>query len=213
MIYHVWQRAVRADLGPVVIATCGPEIGDVMRSFGANVVETDPNIPSGTDRIWEALKSLPENNYDLVMNLQGDLPGIEIETLKAAIKPFSKPWVDVATVAAPIHNKGEINNENVVKIAMSDPIDNISRAFYFSRQPIPHQAKTYYHHIGVYVYKKHILERFVSLLPTSTEKCERLEQLRGLEDGMSFGVAVVNTPPQSVDTQADLDLVRLMWKN
>lgn len=213
MVMRVWQRAVAANMGQVIIATCGNEIGDVMKAYGAEVVITDPDLPSGTDRIWAALQEIKLNDVDVVVNLQGDLPNIPPIYLNEVLKPLQNPMIDISTIAAPITNPSEINNDNVVKIAMSAPVNNISNALYFSRQAIPYGADTYFHHIGVYAYRYQALQKFVELSSSYLEKCERLEQLRALEAGMRLGVAVVDKPPQSVDTQADLDLVRRMWNH
>ncbi len=214
MIVHVMQRAVEAQMGPVVVACCGPEIADVVEKKGGVAIVTDPNLPSGTDRIWAAVESLSENlQPDIIVNLQGDLPNINVETLRAVLRPLENPEVDISTVASVIKNPEEITNPNVVKIALAKETEHRGRGLYFSRQAIPFEAPTYYHHIGVYAYRYKALKRFVSLPASPLEKAERLEQLRALEDGMRIDVELVETIPQSVDTLSDLNSVRAWFQN
>lgn len=217
MIVHVWRRGMAADLGPVVVACCGPEIAGAIERVGGQAIITDPNLPKGSDRIYVALKQVDEGNsgqpHDIIINLQGDLPTIDATLLHQVLAPFENPDVDIATLAAPIKHKDELNNPNVVKIAMTEPQKTASgalvgRALYFSRSPIPSGGQIHYHHIGVYAYRRKALEAFVQLQMSSLEKAEQLEQLRALEAGLRIDVAVVDSIPQSVDTPDDLDKVR-----
>lgn len=208
MIVRVWRQAVAANLGPVIVACCGEEIASVIRRVGGVAVITDPDLPSGTDRIHAALKEIdPQNNHKIVVNLQGDLPTIDPGLVQAVLMPLIKNGYDMGTLAAPIQVPGEIENPNVVKIAMTQPDDGVSRALYFSRSAIPANASPFYHHVGVYAYQRAALDKFVKLAPSYLEKTEKLEQLRALEAGMSIGVALIDHIPQSVDTEDDLKAV------
>lgn len=218
MVVHVWRRGVEADIGPVVVACCGPQIEEVIQNAGGQAVITDPALPKGTDRIYAALQQLdattPENSlHDVIINLQGDLPTISADLLRQVLIPLTNPAVDIATIAAPITRQEDLTNPNVVKIAMTHPQETASgvkvgRALYFSRSLIPAEGSTHYHHIGVYAYRRKALEAYVQLPVSSLEEAERLEQLRALEAGMRIDVAIVNEIPPSVDTPEDLEHVR-----
>jgi 3-deoxy-manno-octulosonate cytidylyltransferase (CMP-KDO synthetase) len=205
MVQHVWERAVAADIAPVVIATDHESIADIIRSLGGKVIMTHPDLPSGSDRAYAAVQAFdPQKQYDTIINLQGDLPDVSPKTIQAVLKPLKSSAFDVATLAAVITDKEELNNPNVVKIALSLRSGQGSQALYFSRSPIPSGPGPHYHHIGIYAYRRPVLERFVSMPPSPLETQEKLEQLRLLEDGVKFGVELVSKIPVSVDTEADL---------
>lgn len=207
MILKVWQQAVAADVGEVFVACCGNEIADIITDAGGKAVLTDPNHASGTDRIYEVIRGQSLSKDTIIINLQGDLPTISKESLKAVLDPLQNPKVDIATLAVAISDPQQIENPNVVKLALSFMKPSIGRALYFSRSPIPYGATEYYHHIGIYAYRMASLERYVSLRPSLLEKTERLEQLRALEDGMRIDVRIVDEVPYSVDTQEDLEAI------
>jgi 3-deoxy-manno-octulosonate cytidylyltransferase (CMP-KDO synthetase) len=211
MIQRVYEKAIEANIGDVLIACDGKEIADEVKKFGGKYVITDPNLPSGTDRIFAAYKEAASSqDFDAIINLQGDLPNIDPGAIKAAANSL-RDGFDISTIASKIKNRDEINNPNVVKIAVAPDASGAGNAFYFSRSPIPHgDVKTddYYHHIGIYAYTKESLEKFVSLAPSSLEKRESLEQLRALENNMKIAVQIVDTHPLSVDTKEDLEEVK-----
>lgn len=213
MIQRVYEQALATDLGDVVIACDGQEIADAAKKFGAKFVITDPNLPSGTDRIhaaFEAIKNQLDYTPEFVINLQGDLPTIDPQVIRDAAKTVASHDCDIATVASKIHEKSEIENPNVVKIAIAFKEKNVGRALYFSRCAIPHSKKLdsdFFHHIGIYAYKAEALKKFVKLAPSTLEQRESLEQLRALENDMKIFVKIVDTHPQSVDTAEDLQKV------
>ncbi|TNE58027.1 MAG: 3-deoxy-manno-octulosonate cytidylyltransferase [Alphaproteobacteria bacterium] len=210
MIVQVWRRAMEADLGPVCVAAGDPEIVEAVRAAGGEAVETDPNHPSGSDRIFEALSRLdPDGTHDVVINLQGDLPTINPATLRAVALPLEDPAVDISTLAVEIVREDEKTNPNVTKAVVSlKPGAETGRALYFTRATAPTGDGPIWHHIGIYGYRRAALERFVALPPSPLEQRERLEQLRALEDGMVIGVAIVGEVPAGVDTPEDLELAR-----
>lgn len=209
MVAQVLQRALEANVGPVMVACCGPEIADIVNQKGGTAILTDPELASGTDRVWAAVKDLPASSKpSIIINLQGDLPNIGTESLQAVLRPLENPAVDISTIASIIKNPEELTNPNVVKIALAKENETRGRALYFSRNPIPFGADTYYHHIGVYAFRYHVLEKFVSLPTSLLEKAERLEQLRAMEAGMRIDVELVDTIPHTVDTAVDLEAVR-----
>ncbi len=214
MIVHVWRRAVEANIGPVVVAAGEAAIVAAVETAGGRAVLTDPGHPSGSDRAFEALRRVdPDGAHDIVVNLQGDLPTLDPQLLRAILEPLADPAVDIATLAVEITEPAERSNPNVVKAAAGfAPGAAIARALYFSRAPVPwagaEDALPLYHHIGVYAYRRAALERFVELPPGVLEGRERLEQLRALEAGMRIDVALVDTLPLGVDTPADLARAR-----
>ncbi|HLT77649.1 MAG TPA: 3-deoxy-manno-octulosonate cytidylyltransferase [Ferrovibrio sp.] len=210
MIVHCLRRAREAGFARVAVACGDAAIAEAVRGAGGEAVMTDPNHPSGSDRIHEALVKLdPERRHDAVVNLQGDLPAIDPTVVSAALTPLGDAAIDIATLATPIVDSHEIDDPNVVKAVLSlEPGQTIGRALYFSRRPVPSGEGPLWHHIGIYAYRRAALERFVTLKPSPLEKREKLEQLRALENGMAIAAAVVDTLPLGVDTPADLERIR-----
>ncbi|MAG95842.1 MAG: 3-deoxy-manno-octulosonate cytidylyltransferase [Alphaproteobacteria bacterium] len=210
MIVHVWRRAQEAEVGPVVVACGETEIAEVVEAAGGRAVLTRPDHPSGSDRVWEALRAVdPDGRHQAVVNLQGDLPLIEPAAIRAVLEPLTEPAVDIATLVAEIVDDDERSDPNVVKAALAlESGARSGRALYFSRATVPAGEGPHYHHIGIYAYRREALERFVGLPPAALEKRERLEQLRALEAGMRIDGALVDTVPFGVDTPADLERAR-----
>lgn len=208
MIVQVWRRAQESGVGDVVVACDHGDIVQAIEAAGGRAILTDPQLPSGSDRIWAALQTLGQS-YDLIVNVQGDLPTLDPQLIQAAVGVMDDPQVDIATLVCPIRVADERTSPHVVKAVLSfGAHENQGRALYFSRAPVPHGAKTLYHHIGLYVYRQESLRRFVSLPPSPLELAEKLEQLRALEAGMRIDAAVVETVPLGVDTPEDLERAR-----
>ena len=213
MIVHVLRRAEAADAGRVVVATDTPAIAAAVEKAGGEAVMTREDHPSGSDRIWEALRKIdPKGKADIVVNLQGDLPTLEPRLVTDCIAPLATKGVDIATLAAEIKVEHERTAPSVVKVVGTavDGNPRRLRALYFTRATAPYGDGPLYHHIGIYAYRRAALERFVSLPPSPLELREKLEQLRALEAGMRIDVAVVDTVPLGVDTPADLEQARRM---
>ncbi len=210
MIVHVWRRAVAADIGPVVVACGDAEIAAAIEAVGGRAVMTDPDLPSGSDRVHAAIEDIdPAGRFDVVVNIQGDLPTLDAAVARAVLRPLAVPEADIATLAAPLA-AGEIDNPNVVKAVLAPgPAGAVRRALTFMRRP-PADAGALFHHIGIYAYRRRALARFVALPPSANEQREKLEQLRALDDGMRIDVALVDTVPFGVDTPADLDRARAL---
>ena len=210
MIVHVWRRAVQAKAGPVIVAAGDREIVDAIVAAGGEAVMTDPALPSGGDRVHAAAEIYdPQGKFDVVVNVQGDLPTLEPKLIAASVTPLANPVIDIATVVARITVPEELNDNAVVKAALSlEPGATIGPALYFSRNLIPSGPGDHYHHIGVYAFRRAALRKFVTLKPTALELRERLEQLRAIENGMRMAAAVVDTIPLGVDTPADLERAR-----
>jgi 3-deoxy-manno-octulosonate cytidylyltransferase (CMP-KDO synthetase) len=210
MIVQVCTRAAEARVGPVLVAAAEREIAEAVERAGYRAILTDPALPSGSDRIHQALQKFdPERRHDSVINLQGDLPTLDPALIAAVLEPLAEPAVEIATIAAAIRVEEERHDPNVVKVAAAfAPARITARALYFSRATIPSGQGEHYHHIGLYAYRRQALERFVALPPGILERREKLEQLRALEAGMRIEVALVDTIPLGVDTPADLERAR-----
>jgi 3-deoxy-manno-octulosonate cytidylyltransferase (CMP-KDO synthetase) len=214
MIVHVWRRAMEAAVGPVLVACAEAAIADAVRAAGGNAVLTRPEHPSGSDRIFEALQTAdPQGRHDAVINLQGDLPTVDPQAIRAVLAPLAEAAVDIGTIATLIASAEERDNPNMVKaaVAFRDPARGqplVGRALYFSRLSVPSGEGPHYHHVGIYAFRRKALARFVALPPGVLEQRERLEQLRALEAGMRIDVALVDSAPFGVDTPADLARAR-----
>ncbi|MBL6937541.1 MAG: 3-deoxy-manno-octulosonate cytidylyltransferase [Alphaproteobacteria bacterium] len=208
MIVRVWEQAVAAKIGPVVVAAAESEIAHAIALAGGRAVLTSPALPSGSDRIFEALQKVdPDSGHDVVVNLQGDLPALDPEMIRGVAGLLENSNADIATLAAEIDDPADYDNPAVVKPVVAWQ-GNRGRALYFSRARVPAGEGALYHHVGIYAYRRAALERFVSLPPSPLERRERLEQLRALEAGMSIAIAKVDSVPLSVDTPADLEKAR-----
>jgi 3-deoxy-manno-octulosonate cytidylyltransferase (CMP-KDO synthetase) len=209
MIVHVLRRAEAARIGRVAVATDTPEIAAAVTSHGGVAVLTQPDHPSGSDRIHEALGKLdPHGEAEIVINLQGDFPTILPGSIRSVLAPLADPAVDIATLAAQIHTEEESTAPSVVKVVGSQVGAGRLRALYFTRATAPWGDGPRYHHIGLYAYRRAALERFVSLPPSALERQEKLEQLRAIEAGMRIDVTIVDAVPRGVDTPADLETAR-----
>jgi 3-deoxy-manno-octulosonate cytidylyltransferase (CMP-KDO synthetase) len=209
MIVHVLRRAQEARLGPVAVATDSPEIAQAVERAGGQAVMTRTDHASGSDRISEALDRLdPQGHVGRVLNVQGDLPTIAAEDLRAVLEPLDDPAVDIATLAAEITSAAEKTNPNVVKVVGSPLGPRRLRALYFTRATAPAGEGPLYHHIGLYAYRRAALKRFVALPPSPLERREKLEQLRALEAGMRIDVVIVGGVPLGVDTAHELAQAR-----
>ncbi len=218
MIVHVWRRAVAAELGPVVVACAEAAVAEVVRRAGGRAVLTRADHATGSDRVFEAVETLdPEGRHDVVVNLQGDMPTIAPEVVRAVLAPLAEPRVDIATLVAEIIDPAERGDPSVVKAAAAFPRETaeappVARALYFSRAPVPWdggpQTLPLFHHIGIYAFRRAALGRFAALPPSALERRERLEQIRALEAGLRIDAALVDTIPLGVDTPADLARAR-----
>jgi 3-deoxy-manno-octulosonate cytidylyltransferase (CMP-KDO synthetase) len=211
MIVHVWRRAIEADIGPVFVAADDSRVVEAVEAAGGKAVLTRPDHQSGSDRIFEALGAVdPAGAYDIVVNVQGDLPTVERAAVRASLVPLADAAVDIATLATPIRRAEEKDDPNVVKAIGSEVAPGRLKALYFTRARAPWGEGELLHHIGLYAYRRDALRRFVSTPPSPLERREKLEQLRALEAGMRIDVMVVDAAPLGVDTPEDLERARAM---
>ncbi|UXT42233.1 3-deoxy-manno-octulosonate cytidylyltransferase [Agrobacterium tumefaciens] len=209
MIVQVALRAREAGAERIVVAVDDEQVFSAVKNAGFDVMMTRDDHQSGSDRIFEALqKADPYGKAEYVINVQGDLPTIEAETIRASLRPLENAAVDIATLTVEITDEEEKTNPNVVKVVGSPLSESRLRALYFTRTTAPYGDGPLYHHIGLYTYRRAALETFVSLPPSPLEKRERLEQLRALEAGMRIDAEIVSSVPLGVDTPHDLEKAR-----
>jgi 3-deoxy-manno-octulosonate cytidylyltransferase (CMP-KDO synthetase) len=214
MIVQCWKRAVEANIGQVLVAAAEVEIADAVRAQGGDAIVTDPALPSGSDRIAEALALRdPQRRFEYVVNLQGDLPTIDSLSIQRCLAGLTNELADISTIAARIEHDEDVANPNIVKaIAPLSDEREVAFARDFLRKVGPEHTSPYWHHIGVYAYKRAVLERFVAL-PVSEREAERkLEQMRAMDNGMRIAVVRVDTVPLGVDTPTELETARRMLR-
>lgn len=211
MIVHVYERCRAAGIGPVIVATGDEPVANAVEAAGGRAVLTTGAHASGSDRIAEALDRYdPEARHDVIVNVQGDLPLIASETIRATLAPLAEGEADIATPVAPIAAAAEADDPNVVKAACElAPGEIHGRALYFSRQAIPWgEGAALWHHIGLYAYRRAALAAFVAASPSHLERQEKLEQLRALALGQRIEAVAVDQVPFGVDSPDDLARVR-----
>lgn len=213
MICHVVNHANEANVGAVFVACDDDHIAEAVKKHGGQAIMTDSELPSGSDRIWQAVQRQIDQGGekpDIIINVQGDEPFLPPELLEEAVEVFQQnDWVDVVTFAHEISDEAEKLDPGMVKLVT----DMNGKAHYFSREPIPHGAAVMKRHIGFYAYKYSALEKFVANDPSPLELQEKLEQLRGLDIGLNYYVAMTDKAPIGVDTPEDLEKARALSKS
>ena len=215
IISHVSRKAEEANIGDVIVATEDREIVEDVKRNGFNAILTSNNHKTGTDRIHEALKKSNIRDVDLIMNLQGDEPAINIDDIKTLNNKMVENRSNLGTLAAIIKDYKNLENENIVKVITKKNLenDNFPEAKSFLRKS--KQMDNIYHHIGIYCYSKDILEKFVQLSQSKNEIENRLEQLRALDNNIDINVSLAKSSPIGVDTKEEyLALKKIMeYKN
>ncbi len=214
VIEHVYEACLKTGLGPVVIATESQHVVEVCQSFGAQAIITSDKCQSGTDRIYEATQGHSES---FIINVQGDEPFINPQTIVSIANVLrTDSSCDIATAVMATTDDTKIDNPNCVKAVLGKDM----RALYFSRSRVPFKREPssenkdfiYWHHCGIYGYRKEALKRFVSLPQSPLEKIEKLEQLRALEDGMTIKCVQIEPAGPAIDTPDDLRRAEEYWK-
>ena len=215
MIQRVCEQAWKSKLDAVVVATDDIRIADEVLKFGGKYVMTDPRHQSGTDRCCEAVQML-EEQYDAVINIQGDEPFIDPRHIDLLVDMISRDDTQLASLVKRVEEAEDLFGPSKVKVVM----DKTGKALYFSRNPIPFmqnvahekwlQKGRFYQHIGIYAYKTETLYQIAKMQPSALEQAESLEQLRWLENGLSIRMAVVAGESLSIDTPDDLAKAREM---
>ena len=202
MIQRVWEQAINSKIADVYVACAEKVVYDLITNLGGKAILTDPKIPTGTDRIYQAfLKIKNLNEFDNIINLQGDMPLIQSETIKKVLYPLENNY-SIGTLATSLDNK-EIENPNVTKVEVEWINNNIGRAKNFFRfnKNISHQI---FHHVGIYSFTKLSLEKFVNLPKSKNETIHNLEQFRAIDSEINIGITYVPDIPISIDTKEDL---------
>ena len=210
MIVRVLRQAEAAGIGPVAVAAGDAEIVQAVEAAGGRAVLTDPDLPSGSDRILAALGALdPEGRHNVVINLQGDIPFIAPEAIRACADLLGqRPEADISTVMVAEAGPEDRTNPDMPKVvAAMDPDGRSGRALYFTRSVLFGEGPVWIHH-GIYGYRREAIQQFTAAPPSPLERRERLEQLRALELGMTIWSAVLDEAPVSVDNPADLERAR-----
>lgn len=205
MIAWMVEIARAAQAGPVLVAAAEAEVAEAARSAGAEATLTNPSLPSGSDRVHAALQSFdPEGAYDVVVNLQGDMPTMRPQDVARAVAIIDRGG-DIATLVSPSNDPADRDNPNVVKVfrAAAD-----GRCLAFTRAPAPWGEGPIERHVGIYVYRRHALEQFVAAPPSPLELREKLEQWRALEMNMTIYADAIDVFPKGVDSPADLEAAR-----
>lgn len=216
IISTVYKKAVEANIGDVIVATEDQEIIDDVELNGGNAILTDNTHKTGTDRIFQAFERYNEKNIDLVMNLQGDEPMINIEDIKNLNEKSCSEKSNMSTLAAKIKSKEDYKNSNVVKVETYEELNNknFPTAVNFERI-INQNIENIYHHLGIYCYSVDTLQRFINLSQSEREKNSKLEQLRALDNGIKINVSLAKNTPIGVDTMEDYMAIKkiLEYKN
>ena len=215
IISHVFRQAQKSNIGEAIVATEDQEIIDDVTKNGGNAILTSKNHKTGTDRIYEAFQKMNIKDVDLIMNLQGDEPAINVEDIVNLNKKMIKNHSQIGTLAAVIKDSSDLENENIVKVITEKSLqeDYFPRAVSFLRKS--ENTKNIYHHIGIYIFNVSYLEKFVQLEQTQNEKSQNLEQLRLMDNNIEIDVGLAKTKPIGVDTDEDyLEIKKIMeYKN
>ena len=209
IISHVYKKAQEANIGEVFVATEDQEIIEDVKKNGGEAILTNNNHKTGTDRIYEAFVKLGRTDIDLIMNLQGDEPLMNIEDIQKLNKHMIQTKRDLGTLAAKINNKKVFENHDIVKVITEESLDDTKfpRAINFTRK-LNKENNQAYHHLGIYCYNVEILKRFISFKQSQNEIENRLEQLRALDNNINVNVALAKSSPIGVDTKEDFMAIK-----
>ena len=209
IISHVYKKAQEANIGEVFVAAEDQEIIEDVKKNGGEAILTKNNHKTGTDRIYEAFVKLGRTDIDLIMNLQGDEPLMNIEDIQKLNKHMIQTKRDLGTLAAKINNKKVFENHNIVKVITEESLENTKfpRAINFMRK-LDKQNNQAYHHLGIYCYNVEVLKKFISFKQSQNEIENRLEQLRALDNNINVNVALAKASPIGVDTKEDFMAIK-----
>ena len=209
IISHVYKTALESDIGEVFVAAEDQEIIEDVRKNGGEAILTSNNHKSGTDRIYEALVKLGRTDAELIMNLQGDEPLMNVEDIQNLNNNMINTKRDLGTLAAKINDKKTFENHNIVKVITEESLDHskFPRALNFMRK-LDKEINEVYHHLGIYCYNVEILKKFISFKQSQNEIKNRLEQLRALDNNININVALAKSSPIGVDTEEDFMAIK-----
>ena len=209
IISHVYKKAQEANIGEVFVAAEDQEIIEDVEKNGGEAILTSNNHKTGTDRIYEAFVKLNRTDIDLIMNLQGDEPLMNIEDIQNLNNQMILTKRDLGTLAAKINNKKVFENRNIVKVITEESLENsqFPRALNFMRK-LDKENNHAYHHLGIYCYNVEILKKFISLKQSQNEIKNKLEQLRAVDNDIKINVALAKSSPIGVDTKEDFIAIK-----
>ena len=210
MILHVLNKAKESKVGEVFVATPDKEIFEIVKNNGGVAILTKNKHLSGSDRIYEAFSEKIKDSTDLIINLQGDMPNINPKNIIKLEKLMKNNKCDIGTLASPIKEDNEFTNPNVVKVQFDQPLkdDSFLQAKDFFRVKKDLIDDKTYHHLGLYIFTKDALTRYVKLSRSKLEIERNLEQMRAMENDMVVKVGMSNSMPLSMDTEEDLRKVK-----
>ena len=214
IISHVFKRAESAKIGEVIVAAEDKEIVNDVKENGGNAILTSKNHKTGTDRIFEALNLLNKKDIDLIMNVQGDEPDIDIDDIRNLDSKMKSNKAKIGTLAAKIHNDDIYSNQNFVKVKIKESFNQNSfpLAENFMRVINSQENDNIYHHMGIYCYEAETLKKFISFEQSKNELENKLEQLRALDNDIDINVALANKSPVGVDTEEDYLAIKKIMK-
>ncbi|MCV0425372.1 MAG: 3-deoxy-manno-octulosonate cytidylyltransferase [Roseibium sp.] len=213
MIVRVLEQAQNADIGPVAVACDDKDVAEAVQDHGGTAIMTRVDHASGSDRIYEAAGLVdPDEKHDVILNVQGDVPLIAPEAIRAAFAPLTVPGVAIGTIMTEFKGFEFRDDPNFVKAVTTPNGQGHHRALYFTRATAPSGDGPLYHHIGIYAYRRAALAKFVELPPSPLEIREKLEQLRALEAEMRIDVSIIDSAPMDVNTPDDLERARAAYR-
>jgi len=209
IISHVFKKAQKANIGDVFVAAEDQEIVDDVKKNGGQAILTSKQNKTGTDRIYEAIKKLDIKDIELVMNLQGDEPMMNVDDITNLNTQMIEKKSNLGTLGSEIPDNNIYNNQNIVKVITRENlnISKFSEAIAFKRK-IMNQSNNIYHHLGIYCYELDILKKFVSFKQSENEIKYKLEQLRALDNNIKVHVGLAKSSPIGVDTQEDFVAIK-----
>ena len=209
IISHVFKKAVEANIGDVYVAAEDQEIIDDVKQNGGQAIMTSKNNKTGTDRIYEALNKIGKSDIELVMNLQGDEPLMNVMDIKKLYNQMVITKSMMGTLASNISNANVYKDQNIVKVATKENLDiaKFPDALNFFRDS-KNIKKNVYHHLGIYSYQLETLKKFVSLSQSQNEIKNKLEQLRALDNNIKINVSLAKEGPIGIDTEKDFIAIK-----
>ncbi len=206
MIIHVLNKAIEARVGEVFVATPDVEIFNIVNNNGGNGILTKHGHASGSDRIYEVYSKRLKRNTDLIINLQGDMPNIKPHNISKLVKLMKNNNCDIGTLASNIKDKSEIIDPNIVKVLTNQTLKEnnfiIAKDFFRTKKDLSNEK--IYHHLGLYIFTKDALSRYVKLVRSKLEIERNLEQMRAMENNLIIKVGLCDSLPLGVDTEEDL---------
>ena len=211
MIERVWRQGINSKTGDVYVACSEDEVFNLIVSNGGKAIMTDPNLPSGTDRVFAAFNLLEnKHDYESIINLQGDMPLIDYKNIQSANIPLRNGY-EIGTIATNI-SSNEIKNENITKVSVDWKEEGVVGNSLDFFKSIKTEVKNIHQHVGIYSFKPSALKKFISLPPSKNEIDKKLEQLRALDNNIKINVALTNSPPIGVDTMEDYVAIKKLME-